>query len=210
MANVTLYSKDGQKTGTVEVPDSLFAVSMNKELVHEAIVAQDENSRIRLASTLDRSEVSGGGKKPWKQKGTGRARHGSSRSPIWIGGGVTFGPTTKRVFGKKMNKVAKRKALAMVLSDRLAADQFLAVEEFTAGDAKTKQMIALRKSLPGQGKSTLILTTPKDVAVVRASKNIPKTCTMCAGSLNVRDLVKYQYVIASKAAIGLLVNCYQR
>ncbi|MFA6131134.1 MAG: 50S ribosomal protein L4 [Patescibacteria group bacterium] len=210
MAKVDIYTKEGKKTDVMELPDALFAVPMKKELVHEAIVIQDENSRVRLAHTKDRSEVSGGGKKPWRQKGTGRARHGSSRSPIWIGGGVTFGPTVKRVFGKKINKAAKRKALAMVLSDRLASEQFFGIEDYGFSNAKTKEVALLRKVLPGAGKSTVFLTTPKDISVIRAVKNLPKTNTLCAGSLNVRDLVKYQYIIASKDAINVLTQCYER
>ncbi len=137
MAKVTLYKIDGSKAGDYELPDELFAVKMNPELVHEAIVNQEANSRIIHANTKDRSEVRGGGKKPWKQKGTGRARHGSRRSPIWIGGGITFGPNLFRQFGKKMNKKAKRKALAMVLSNKVVENKFIVVEDLAFPEAKT-------------------------------------------------------------------------
>ncbi len=208
MAKVDLYKMDGTKAGTQELPDALFGVDVSPELVHEAIVAQDANARVKRAKTKDRSDVRGGGRKPWKQKGTGRARHGSRRSPIWVGGGVTFGPTLLRNFGKKINKKAKRKALAMMLSDKVASEQFVALEAFEMPEAKTKFVATMRKSLPGADTSAIIVTTNEDDAVVRGAQNLPKTGTIGATNLNVRDLAQYQYVIASKAAIEKLVAHY--
>src|SRR3989339_379080 len=167
MARVTLYSIDGSKKGELTLEDSLFGVKVNPALVHEAIVAQTAGSRTAIAHTKTRGEVAGTGKKPWKQKGTGRARHGSRRSPIWIGGGISFGPRNDRNFSLKMNKRAKRKALAMVLSDKVAQDRFVAVETLTLQNGKTKELAFLLKNLPISKKKTLIILPPeqKDVAI---------------------------------------------
>ena len=192
----------------MDLPDALFGVPVSSDLVHEAIVAQDANARVKRANTKDRSEVRGGGRKPWKQKGTGRARHGSRRSPIWVGGGVTFGPRLARVFGKKMNKKAKQKALAMVLSDKVAENTLVVVEAYEMPEAKTKHVAAMRSALPGADRSALIVTLPENTDVMRGAQNLPKTNVIGAKSLNVRDLVKAQYVIASKAAMEAVVEQY--
>ncbi len=208
MAEITLYKKDGSESGKVKLSDELFAITPNPSLIHEAIVAQDANSRVRYAQVKDRSEVRGGGRKPWKQKGTGRARHGSRRSPIWIGGGITFGPNADRNFTKKINRKAKRKALAMILSDKVRENWFIAVEDLTFEDAKTKLIAEMRSKLPGSDKSALIVTTKEDKNFIRGAQNLPKTETINVGSLNVRDLVKHQFVIASKAAIEKIQEIY--
>lgn len=208
MAQVDLYKMDGSKAGVQELPDTLFGVPVVADLVHEAIVTQEANARVLRATAKGRGEVRGGGRKPWKQKGTGRARHGSRRSPIWVGGGVTFGPTLLRNFTQKINKKAKRKALAMLLSDKVADQKFVAVESFDMPEAKTKLVAQMRQALPGAQNSALIVTTKEDTAVIRGAQNLPKTVTIGAASLNVRDLARYQYVIASKAAIDAIVSHY--
>lgn len=210
MALINIYQKDGKQTGTLEVSDALFGVTGNKAVVHEALIAQQANTRNRIAQAKDRGEVRGGGKKPWKQKGTGRARHGSSRSPIWKGGGVTFGPNALQDFAIKINRKAKKKALALVLSDRVAQQKFFALEDLTLGEAKAKQVSSMRKALPGVGRSMLIVTAPEDRAFVLAARNIAKTRTIGAGSLNVRDLLACEYVVASKAAIDKMTETYRR
>ncbi len=204
MAQVKLYSLDGKEVGTLPLPDRLFNVVPKTSVIHQAVTAQDANSRANLAHTKDRSEVRGGGKKPWKQKGTGRARHGSSRSPIWVGGGVTHGPTTERNFSVKINKKTKRTALAMILTDKLTSGALVAVENFDLPEAKTKFAAKMRKALPGADKSALVLLTPADAIMRRALQNVPKTTSMYAHSLNVRDLAKYQTVIASQAAFEVM------
>lgn len=208
MAEVTLYKIDGKKAGRIALPDALFAVPVNPELVHEVIVIQEANSRTPFAHTKDRSEVRGGGRKPWKQKGTGRARHGSRRSPIWSGGGVTFGPLKTRNFTKKINKKIRKKALAMLLSDKVAENRFVAIQDFELPEAKTKFVAKMRKELPGSGRSALIVTAPEDTAIRQAAQNVPKTATISAKSLNPRDLAKYEYVFASKAAIDMIKETY--
>lgn len=150
----------------------------------------------------------GGGRKPWKQKGTGRARHGSSRSPIWVGGGVTHGPSHEQNFSLKINKKMKRVALAMLLTDKLRDNAFVAVENFAIPEAKTRIAAKMRGALPGAKESALVLLTPGDDAVMRALRNMPRTETMYAHSLNVRDLARYRFVLASKAAIATLEETF--
>ncbi len=208
MAEVKLYNKEGKTSGTVTLPDALFSVTVRTDVLHSAVVAQNANSRVRYAQTKDRSEVAGTGKKPWKQKGTGRARHGSRRSPIWVGGGITFGPTAMRNFAMKINKKLRRKALAMALSSKVASEQLIVVDGNMSELAKTKDVVALRNALPGAGKSTIIVTAADDTGLIRAAKNLPKTTTLGAKSLNVRDLLKSEYVIASKSAVDEITNTY--
>ncbi|RMD51778.1 50S ribosomal protein L4 [Candidatus Parcubacteria bacterium] len=208
MAQVTIYNIDGVKAGNIELPDEVFSVKVNPDLVHEAIIAQEENSRVKLANTKDRSEVRGGGRKPWRQKGTGRARHGSRRSPIWIGGGVTFGPNLLRVFGKKINKKAKRKALKMVLSDKIKDEKLIVVENFEFDVLKTRKVAEMREKLPGHNSSALIVADDKNKAIKFAARNLPKTDAIGVNSLNVRDLVKYEYLILSKDAAEKIKEIY--
>lgn len=208
MAQVKVYNWQGKDAGTMTVPDALFAVAVNPNVIHDVIVAQDANSRVILSHTKDRSQVSGGGKKPWKQKGTGRARHGSSRSPIWIGGGVTHGPLAERNFSQKVNKKTKRNALAMVLSDKLQDGAFVAVEDFAFPEGKTKFAAEMRKALPGAGGSALVIVSKEDVAAKRAVRNLPKTTVIHAHSVNVRDAAKYRTILASKAAIETMIQTF--
>ncbi len=142
-----MYSQTGEKIKQVDLNPAIFGVELNNTLVHQAAVAQMSNARNVLAHTKDRSEVSGGGKKPWRQKGTGRARHGSSRSPIWIGGGVTFGPTKNRNFSKKINKKMKSKALFMCLSDRVNDKDLVLLDQLVTKENKTKEFVTLIKNL---------------------------------------------------------------
>jgi large subunit ribosomal protein L4 len=208
MAEVKCYTWEGKEAGMIPVSDKLFAVTPKTSVIHEVIVAQDANSRVMHAHAKDRSEVRGGGRKPWKQKGTGRARHGSSRSPIWIGGGVTHGPQKEQNFTLKVNKKTKRLAMAMLLTDKLKDGAFVALENYALPEGKTKFASQMRKALPGAGKSALVLLTAGDDVMLRAAKNLPKTETMYAHSLNARDLAKYAYVLASKAAIETLEQTF--
>ena len=208
MAEVKCYTWDGKDAGMIPLSDKLFAVAPKPAVIHEVVVAQDANSRVMHAHAKDRSEVRGGGKKPWKQKGTGRARHGSSRSPIWVGGGITHGPHKEQNFSLKVNKKTKRVAIAMLLTDKLTDGAFVAVADFALPEGKTKFVSQMRQVLPGAGKSALVLLTPGDTVMRRAAKNLPKTVTMYAHSLNARDLAKYAYVLASKAAIETLEHTF--
>lgn len=208
MAEVTLYNIDGSKAGSLPLPDGMFAVAPKQGVIHTAIVAQDANSRVAIAHTKDRSEVSGGGKKPWKQKGTGRARHGSTRSPIWVGGGVAFGPRNERNFSLKINKATKRLALMMALTDKVQDGAFVAVNEFAVPEAKTKLVSAMRKALPGASVKALLVVAPGEEAVARAARNLKNTEVIRAASLNVRDVAKFRYLIVSKVGVQTMIDTF--
>lgn len=210
MAKVKLYKQDGSSAGEISLDASLFEVKPNHALIHEALVAQRANSRQVLAHTKDRSEVAGTGKKPWKQKGTGQARHGSRRSPIWVGGGITFGPTNARNFSVKLNKAAKRKALAMVLTDKVMSDKFVAVETMVLPEAKTRVFAGVLNKLPAAGKKTLVVLETENAGAARAGRNLPRVTTLPAHSLNVADLLAHEFVVASKGAIETITKTFKR
>ena len=147
MAKLNIYNQKAEKTGDIEVSDKVFGVKMSEALIHQAVVAQMANERQVIAHTKGRAEVRGGGKKPWKQKGTGRARAGSSRSPIWIGGGVTFGPTKERNFSKKINKKMKQKALLMAISDRVKNGEIIVLDNLDTEEFKTKVFDGILKNI---------------------------------------------------------------
>lgn len=210
MAKVALYNKEGKQTGELELDAALFEVEANPALVHEAVVAQQANARETYAHTKDRGEVRGGGRKPWRQKGTGRARHGSRRSPIWIGGGITFGPRSDRNYSVKLNRKAKRKALAMVLSDKVSSEQFLAVESIDPAEGKTKAIAGLIGKLPKIGKKTLLVLEPGNAQAARAAQNIPNLSTLPANSLNIVDLLAHDCVVATKDAVDVIQQTYKR
>ncbi len=208
MAKVTLYRQDGEKTGELELDAALFEVDANPALVHQAVVAQQANARQVIAHTKGRGEVRGGGKKPWKQKHTGRARHGSSRSPIWVGGGITFGPTKERNFSKKLNRAAKRAALAMTLTDKVRSDKFVAVDSLQFVEPKTKQAAALLQRLPCAGKKTLVVSEPDNRVIARLTRNLPQVDAISAKSVNVVDVLNHEYVLASRDAVSAMEQTF--
>ena len=210
MAKVILYNQDGKSVGDLALPSHLFAVAANPALIHEAVVIQQGNSRIAIAHTKDRSEVAGTGAKPWKQKGTGRARPGSRRSPIWKGGGITFGPRNDRNFSRKLNRAARRKALAMVLTDKVASEKFIAVDTLVLAEAKTKRLASVLKNLPVVGKKTLLVIDATEKTLARAAKNLPRVAAIGAASLNIVDLLAHDCVLASKAAIETMERTFKR
>lgn len=208
MASVTLYDNLGKSIGSLELDAKVFGVEVNPTLVHEALLAQEKNARVAIAHTKTRGEVRGGGRKPWRQKGTGRARHGSRRSPIWVGGGITFGPRNERNFSVKINKKARRNALRMVLSDRAANEQIVAVDPLTLEDAKTKQLNTLLTALPSKDASTLLIVSSENMNVRRAAQNLPHVKAIGPNSLNVKDLLVAKYIVASKEAIEAITKTY--
>ncbi len=208
MAKVTLYKFDGSIAGELDLAPSVFDVKASSSLVHEASVAQMHNAREPLAHTKTRGDVRGGGKKPWKQKGTGRARHGSTRSPIWVGGGVTFGPRSERTFDVKINKKARRKAICMVLSDRVRDDHFIAVDALAVSGGKTQILSAALKKFPSTGRPVLMVIDAKNVEARRAAQNIQKVTTIAPNSLNVNDLLRFEYIIAGKSEIDLITETF--
>jgi len=217
--SIDVYNIKGEKTGTIELPSKIFAVEINHNLVHQAITAQLANRYYPWAHTKDRSEVKGGGRKPWRQKGTGRARHGSIRSPLWVGGGITFGPRKERVFKKKINKKMKRKALFMVLTSKVKDKELILIDSLELKEPKTKLLVEILKNLlkkvvkkkdfkNDKNLKVLLVLPKKDDKLIKASRNIPKTKTILADSLNVLDLLSYKYLFMPKEAIGVIKQTY--
>lgn len=195
--NLKVYTLAGKEKSDVVLDDAVFGVAVNPAVVHEVFVAQMNNTREPWADTKNRGEVRGGGKKPWQQKGTGRARHGSIRSPIWKGGGVAFGPLTERNYKTKINKKTRRLATKMVLSDKAANGALWVVENFDFKEAKTKLFVDLLKALPAKQKSFLVLTPGKDATIMRITGNLSKIETLRAEDANVMDMMNKQAILTS-------------
>jgi len=212
--DVKLYNQKGEEIGKAILPASIFDVAMDQDLVHQAAITQQANARESIAHAKDRSEVSGGGRKPWRQKGTGRARHGSIRSPIWRGGGATFGPTKERVFSKKINKKMKQKALFMALSSKVRDKEAILLDKLDLSEPKTKQMAQIIDGLGKKlkvdfNKGTLIVLSKVDQDISRASRNIPKIKVTRADSLNVLDILSYRNLLMLKSAVGVIKQTYK-
>jgi len=209
MPTLPVYNQEGQEIGTTRLPKEIFDVKINNDLIYQAVNIQLANRRTHLAKTKDRSEVRGGGKKPWRQKGTGRARHGSIRSPLWVGGGVTFGPNTDKVFERKINKKARRKALFMVLSSKIQDKELIVVDELKV-EVKTKKMVDLLNKLIKNEKkhSVLIITPKKDEKILKAIHNINYVKPLAADSLNVLDLLSFKYLLMDKESIKVIEKTY--
>jgi large subunit ribosomal protein L4 len=201
---VKVYNLEGQVTEELDLVDAVFNVKVKPAVVHEVYVAQMNNQREPWADTKNRGEVSGGGKKPWRQKGTGRARHGSIRSPIWKGGGVAFGPLSVRNYKTKINKKTKQAALRMCLSDKLKHQALVVVEHLNFSEPKTKILLTFLKKLSIEFKSALILTEKNNLLVRRMAQNVPKLTTGIAPQVNVMDLVNKQLVVVTKEGIEKL------
>ena len=199
MAAIKVYNMKGSEVGTMELCDSVFGVEYKEAVIHQAVVTRLANERQGTKSTLTRSEVRGGGIKPWRQKGTGRARQGSIRAPQWIKGGVVFAPKS-RDFSKKMNATAKKVALLSALSKKFADGEFIVIDELTVSAAKTKEMAAFQKAL-GLNKGALVVMDNDDVNVIRAAANLPKLDTLPLAQLSTYEVVKYNKVVMTKAAV---------
>lgn len=203
-----IYNQKGKSVGKFELPESIFGVPWNADLVHQVVTAMQANARTPVAHTKFRGEVRGGGRKPWKQKGTGRARHGSSRSPIWIGGGVTHGPRNEKSYEQKINKKMRIKALFTVLSEKYRKGQILFLEEINLKDINTKSAVSIVNDLskvPGfekivGGKNpNLYITIPAKTDVVKKSfANIPTVEIDEVRNINPVDLLSYRYIIISQ------------
>ena len=189
------------KTETKKILNkNIFEVPMNSNLVHQIVTSQMSNRRQVVAHTKTRGEVSGGGKKPWRQKGTGKARHGSIRSPIWVGGGVTFGPRNERNFKKDVPKKMKKKALFMVLSEKLKNDSLIIVDSFDIKEIKTKEVKKMIDSLDLKG-SVLIALEDLNETIIKSVRNIEKVATIQAKDLNCLDVLTYKYLVVTKKGI---------
>jgi large subunit ribosomal protein L4 len=206
MAKVALYNNQGKESGSLDLNDDVFGVKSKMAVIHQVYNALMSNLREPWAHSKNKGEVRGGGKKPWRQKGTGRARHGSIRSPIWRGGGVTFGPLNTRNYKQKINKKMNKQAVRMCLSDKILESKFFAIEDLINEDGKTKSMAKLRLALPGSGRTTLLLVSKQDEMLKRSTRNLPKFNLQLASDVNVVDLLHNQYVFATKSAIEALEN----
>jgi len=203
MTKIDVYNVQGEKSGQMELNDSVFRVAFGSPLVHQVYQTLESNTREPWAHVKTKDEVRGGGKKPWKQKGTGRARHGSSRSPIWSGGGVTFGPRNDRNYTQKVTKSMNRQAVRMCLSAKVAEGALVVLEAF-ATDGKTKTMATLRAKLPGVKKTTLVLSHGVNEEASRTVRNLKRVDMQQAVDVNVADLMHHQFVIATKDAVTAL------
>ena len=199
MTEVKVYNMKGTDVGTLELNESVFCQEFREALIHQAVVTRLANERQGTKSTLTRSEVRGGGIKPWRQKGTGRARQGSIRAPQWIKGGVVFAPKS-RDFSKKMNVAAKRAALLSALSKKVADGEFVVVDELKVAEGKTKEMAAFAKAL-NLNKTALVVMDNDDVNVIRAAANLPKLHTLPLEQLSTYEVVVNAKVVMTKAAV---------
>lgn len=204
---VDLYTQTGEKKGSIELPKEIFEAPFNKDLVHQALVRQLANKRVATAHTKTRGEVRGGGAKPFRQKGTGRARQGTIRAPHMRGGGVTFGPRNARNFKKDMPKKQRRSALFSALSEKARSNEIIALEGFKAEKPETKPFAAMLKKLPIE-RDVLIVIPEKNNLVQKSSNNIPFAKTILASYVNIQDLQRYQKILLFKEAIDKLKETF--
>ena len=205
MANVSVYNMEGKEVGTMELNDAVFGVEVNEHLVHLAVVRQLANNRQGTQKAKTRSEVSGGGRKPWRQKGTGHARQGSTRAPQWTGGGIVFAPTP-RDYSFKMNKKEKRAALKSALTSRVLENKLIVLDELKLNEIKTKAMQNVLNNL--NVSKALIVTNENDQNVVLSARNIPNVKTALTNTVNVYDILKYNTVVLTKAAVATIEEVY--
>ena len=205
MANVSVYNIEGKEVGTIELNDAVFGVEIKENLVHQAVVQQLANNRQGTQKAKTRSEVSGGGRKPWRQKGTGHARQGSTRAPQWTGGGVVFAPVP-REYTFKMNKKEKRAALKSVLTSKVQESNLIVLDELKFDSIKTKNMVNVMKNL--QAEKALVVLNDNDTNVVMSAKNIPDVKTASVSTINVYDVLKYNKLILTKEAVATIEEVY--
>jgi len=207
---IDLYNQNGEVTGSVTLPKEIFDVKFNADLVHQIAVSLSGNKRQISAHARIRSEVSGGGKKPWMQKGTGRSRHGSTRSPLWKGGGVTHGPRKDRIFEREVPKKMRRKALFMVLSQKAKENQLVILDKIELEKGKTKEMASSLGKLPCSNQATLIALSNYDKKIFLAARNIKKTHIEDARNLNVLELLNYKYLLLTKDSIKTIESTFAK
>lgn len=203
-----VYNQQGEKTGEAELPAKIFEVPLNADLVHQVMVSQMANRRRVIAHTKGRGEVSGGGRKPWAQKHTGRARHGSIRSPIWKGGGVSAGPTKEKVYEQKIPRKMRRKALCMVLSEKAKENLLVLLEKLNFETPKTKMLAATLKKLPCKEQKSLLILPEMNQNVIMAARNIPRVKTMQAKDVNVLDLLQSRYLVMPQKAVEIIQKTF--
>jgi len=205
MATVAVYNIEGKEVDKLELNDNVFGVEINEHLVHLAVVSQLANSRQGTQSAKTRSEVSGGGRKPWRQKGTGHARQGSTRSPQWTGGGVVFAPKP-RDYSMKMNKREKQIAMKSALTSKVQDSKFIVVDEFKLDEVKTSKFVKILDNL--KAPKALVVTKDKDEKVILSARNIPTVKTTMTNAINVYDILKYDSVVITKDAVAAIEEVY--
>ena len=205
MANVTVYNMEGNEVGTMELNDAVFGVEINEHLVHLAVVRQLANNRHGTQKAKTRSEVSGGGRKPWRQKGTGHARQGSIRAPQWTGGGVVFAPVP-RDYEVKMNKKERRAALKSALTSKVQENKLVVVDSLALAEAKTKEMQKVLTNLKAD--KALVVTADDDQKVVLSARNIADVQTATVNTINVYDVMKHNTVVVTKDAVASIEEVY--
>ena len=209
MPNVIVYNQEGKKAGEMELNAAHFGVKVKSGLVHEVLVAQQANRRRAISSVKTKGEVSGGGKKPFKQKGTGRARQGSIRSPQWVGGGIVFGPSSERNYSVKINRKAKQKALFMALSEKVASNAVFVLESFAPKAEKTKEAAKLFSALPIPRKALAVIPT-SNPTLLRMVRNLPNVKLVTANSVNLEDILLYPTIVFWKDAIAAFESIYTK
>jgi large subunit ribosomal protein L4 len=203
-----LYNQNGKEIGEADLPKDIFELKMSSDLLHQVVLSQMSNRRQGTAKTKDRSEVSGGGKKPWRQKGTGRARHGSIRSPLWVGGGVTFGPTNLKNYKRIIPKKMKRAALLMVLSSKAKEELVVVLDKIELAKPKTKELAAGFKSIFSDKGSGLVVLPAMDKNAILSIRNIKNVDVMQAKDLNALDLLNYKYVVMPQDSIKAIKETF--
>ena len=205
MAKVAVYNMEGKEVDSIELNDSIFGVEINEHLVHMAVLQQLANNRQGTQKAKTRSEVRGGGKKPWRQKGTGHARQGSTRAPQWTGGGVVFAPTP-RDYSFKLNKKEKRAALKSALTSRVAENKIIVLDELKLDEIKTKKFVQVMKNLNVE--KALVVLNDMDTNVIKSASNIPTVKTAQTNEINVFDVLKYDTVVVTKDAVKTIEEVY--
>lgn len=200
MPNVTLYNIAGQAAGEMELNDSVFGVEYNEAVIHQALVRQMANQRLGTHATKTRGLVRGGGKKPWKQKGTGRARVGSIRSPLWVGGGTVFGPTP-RSYAKDMTKKARQLAVKSALSEKLRANELVVLDQIEFDAPKTKSVVQMLGAFEASGKALIVDGGEKAANTILGARNIPGVKAMTAEGINLYDIIHYTKLFVTKSAV---------
>lgn len=219
---VNIHNQSGEEIGKMKLEPAIFGVEVKEGLVKQVVVAQMANARQVLAHTKGRGEVRGGGKKPWRQKGTGRARHGSIRSPIWVGGGITFGPTKERNFSQKINIKMRRKALFMSLSDKVASGKMIVLDKLELPKIKTKEVAKIIKTLQTKvlkikkeelntkQANLLIILPDNNINILKSANNLVNVKTARADSLNIVDILKYKYLLVTDGSIKKITEIYSK
>jgi len=203
MPKISILDREGSQVGDLDLMEGVFAAEIKPGLMHDAVVAQLRGKRQGTSSTKTRNEVKGGGRKPWRQKGTGRARHGSIRSPIWVGGGITFGPKPKE-YRNRLPKKVKKQALRSAFSAKVAEEKFLVLDQLSLEAPKTRNVISLLQNLKLEGEKVLLIIADRDENIYKSARNIPGVKTMVASAINIFDLLNHEYIVATKDAVSLV------